>query len=973
VKGRRLFSRRNGRIPTFVTKYLHLLKGTFRWDLYDLIHMVRFRRVGTGFVAGVYFFTHVAAAHAVEKSLWEERRVALRSAPLYAKLLSSPSPASVGWGKIDFDGGSTSSQPPSSFLGHTVPFDLASTVLPFGAIGEVRERRRGAPVVFLVQDVHGNGGAQKNIGGLIDALASRGVTLSGVEGAWNPLSLEIYRQHPVPQAVRVVADGLRQTGHLSGAEWAGLVSTSPITMVGIESASLYQANLTAAKECLARRSTNEELLTALNRGLRKQKDIVYSVSLNAFDLHTKAYAEGQETLSDFTRYVAGLPGAQERAGPQVKAFIRAIDWENRLDFSRVQSDRRLLMEKLAEELEGRELQELLNRAVAFRAGRITNGDFFAFLRSLCTRGGFSLDRTPHFRDYLEYVGLVEGIHRKRLLTELDLWENAVGNSLARTDGEKHLLALDRDAQLLSHLLRNEMSPENWDLYQTRREFVLSLPNDLGMNASSLFHDMEDVVRPYEDFCRLAIERNSALVDNFIAQIETEKVDQSVLVAGGFHTPGLQDELAQRGYSTVVLTPRIEKVEGNPLDVFARDPLPLDQLFAGKPISLASELLLGSPQGKYFVEILMAGEAVVFAGEEPLTHWFAENGPEIKRVDQLRSGLVQITLGNGVVLFGGPEDLVSKSSVSSSKSFLLGLSNGHAVSIQDRSLGQGVWSLVGNLILTFLQNLFRFGKSSLDLVLFRSGKSIRPGHERLLSMGRLLGWAIPLPRWAKFNVIPEQDQSSESHKKNPKAGSPVESMPLVLDKRFSSQAFVALLADFENQWAAVGARPQSFVLGGVWDPQSGDIPEILDLIVCAPGTGASLWPSRFISFLSSQQSNYGIAKVETLGPVEGVRDFGFTIELMGGQVMTLVGVIGGKPFWDQLVDYVLPANGRENGEKVRRFLIGNYYWGEGAVEVSKELIQETMTLPASDPARIQLAQEIGNLSRIVRAPLSLRGP
>jgi hypothetical protein len=60
-----------------------------------------------------------------------------------------------------------------------------------------------------------------------------------------------------------------------------------------------------------------------------------------------------------------------------------------------------------------------------------------------------------------------------------------------------------------------------------------------------------------------------------------KADQAVLVAGGFHTPGLQEELAQRGCSTVVITPRIEKIEGKPLDVFARDPLPFDRLFAGE--------------------------------------------------------------------------------------------------------------------------------------------------------------------------------------------------------------------------------------------------------------------------------------------------------------------------------------------------------------------------------------------------------
>ena len=127
--------------------------------------MLRFRRVGAASVAGVYFLTNVMAAHAVERSLWEERRAALNQASLDARLVSVPQ-SPRRWDPTLFDGGSTTSQPPSNFINLAVPFDVASAVLPYGAIGEVQQGRPGAPVVFLVQDVHGNTGAQKNIGGL---------------------------------------------------------------------------------------------------------------------------------------------------------------------------------------------------------------------------------------------------------------------------------------------------------------------------------------------------------------------------------------------------------------------------------------------------------------------------------------------------------------------------------------------------------------------------------------------------------------------------------------------------------------------------------------------------------------------------------------------------------------------------------------------------------------------------------------
>jgi hypothetical protein len=140
--------------------------------------MRSFRRGWAAACAAAYFVTNVAAAHAVEKSLWEERRVALRrttwgarGAPVALLPLAGSLPV--------FDGGSTPSQPPSNFFKAAVPFDVVSTALPFGAVSEMHEGRPGAPVVFLVQDVHGNDGAQKNIGGLLTDWAARGVTLVG--------------------------------------------------------------------------------------------------------------------------------------------------------------------------------------------------------------------------------------------------------------------------------------------------------------------------------------------------------------------------------------------------------------------------------------------------------------------------------------------------------------------------------------------------------------------------------------------------------------------------------------------------------------------------------------------------------------------------------------------------------------------------------------------------------------------------
>lgn len=554
------------------------------------------RRGWAAACAAAYFVTNVAAAHAVEKSLWEERRVALRRTTWGARAAPVARFAQVGSLPI-FDGGSTPSQPPSNFFKAAVPFDVASTALPFGAVSEMREGRPGAPVVFLVQDVHGNDGAQKNIGGLLTDWAARGVTLVGVEGAWVSIDLAAFHRHPSPRSVSLVADALRKAGWLSGAEWAGMTTSVPLDLVGVESPDLYRTNVRAARDCVARRPTVETFLKNLSHALQNQKDRFYSPQLKAFDLHIKDFHEGREGLGAYARSLSDLPGSGVQAGPQVKKFLKAVDWESRLNFEKVEADRQALMDRLTRDLGRKELNGLFSQAVAYRTGKQTNGDFFSYLKTLCAKTRTPLASYQSFADYIAYVGLVQSINRADLLSELAMWETGLAGRLANTPEERRLVAMDRDVSLLRRLLENEMSPDDWAQFKKRRNEIVALPARLREFGD--FQEpqggMDALFRSHEEFCRLAMARNGVLVSNLMSQIQSRKASRAVLVAGGFHTPGLQSELMKRGCSTVVVTPRIDKVEGKPLDVFARDPLPFDHLFAGKPISLSPELMTGNPE------------------------------------------------------------------------------------------------------------------------------------------------------------------------------------------------------------------------------------------------------------------------------------------------------------------------------------------------------------------------------------------
>ncbi|GAI55769.1 unnamed protein product, partial [marine sediment metagenome] len=59
---------------------------------------------------------------------------------------------------------------------------------------------------------------------------------------------------------------------------------------------------------------------------------------------------------------------------------------------------------------------------------------------------------------------------------------------------------------------------------------------------------------FEEFYNVALKRNEALVDNTISRMEKIGSRVAVLIAGGFHTPGITKLLRDRNISYVVVTP-----------------------------------------------------------------------------------------------------------------------------------------------------------------------------------------------------------------------------------------------------------------------------------------------------------------------------------------------------------------------------------------------------------------------------------
>jgi hypothetical protein len=589
------------------------------------------KSIASGILAITFFFSNALAVYAAETNYWADRRAqqsrrfAQSGGPgaspngdnAQASLLLAQLPGAQA---VRLDGanmGAHSYDVPLTPVDGIPSADLnaAQTALardgsadwldpivnPYGTVREIYlSKKADSPLVIHIQDVHGYVDAQKNIAGMIDGLAKyRGVNLIGMEAAEGAFALEDLRRFPDRDIKERVTNWAIKKDLIGGAEKSGIMSEKPLTLWGVENTPLYQANVQAVKDSLARRSEALKFHGELVKDLARLKTAVYSDSLKKYDENLTAYQDQRRGLGDYLRHLAGqtVGGAGEltKDYPNTGLLLNALEQESRLDFKQVERERVSLVELLAARLDEKTLNGLVKESMAYRAGRITYGRYYAYVKDLCRQAKIDLGKFPGLTDYIAYVGLSEKINRNHLLSELEKLEESVATSLARTDVERSVLALSRDSVLLGKLLNNAMTPEEWARYLVRRGEIGQLEarsktqtEQSGVPFETIFpQDFAGFVTPFEEFCRLALARDEAMADRLFAKMGEDQLKAAMLVTGGFHTEGLLEEIKRRGGSYVVLTPRVEIVQSdkNYLDAFAHDPLPLEKLFDGEKIAI----------------------------------------------------------------------------------------------------------------------------------------------------------------------------------------------------------------------------------------------------------------------------------------------------------------------------------------------------------------------------------------------------
>jgi phosphomannomutase len=489
---------------------------------------------------------------------------------------------------------------------------LSSIPLSFTTVQDAHFPKSYDRLVIHIQDVHGHLEAQDNIAQSILALPRP--TLIGLEGAAGGFLIPRFRRFPDKKRLHDVSRALLEENRLTGAEFAGLTTGPAHHFWGIETRGLYLEHLRAMKAGVPLEKDLHALLGEMARSADELKPSLYTIALAELDRYVMAYRTGKKELGV---YVPFLLARVQGGYPQARRFMEALSLEKSLDFHRAERERTCLVQVLAARVSKEDLKGLLASASYLKEGRLDHEGFYGRLSGLAKKGGVSLSSYPEFQRYTRYVTLVSRVDRKVFLEELDALEDQVSRNLLHSASPqaRELFACSRDLALTDKLARHTLSPEEWEQYRRAGNRVAALPDRLKSVGAfkEMWKRLPSLLPEFENFYHAGLYRNDALVSNLLDKMPagTPRVPAlAVLVAGGFHTPGVTQDLREKGVAYITLAPRFKTIpKSDYLDVFRADRTPLHRLVKGDklsipaPVALAIEPLAPAAMGRDGAQVL----------------------------------------------------------------------------------------------------------------------------------------------------------------------------------------------------------------------------------------------------------------------------------------------------------------------------------------------------------------------------------
>ncbi len=445
-------------------------------------------------------------------------------------------------------------------------------------LGVVKESysASGNRMVIIIQDAHCVYDVQSNIAALLDLCVSKyGISLITVEGAIDSVDTTPYRSFPLKSVRDGVADIFMKKGIISGSEYFSITADNPVTLWGVDDAELYKENLASYMDFLACKQQISALVDSIHAQLAILANHLYPSDYLAFK-HKKEVFQKADTQDDLTAYSDFL---QKYANEhqidmsgfgQFNLFLESLESAKTFDFNAVHSEYEVLYSALHEKLPKTQLQEFLKKDFAAKLNRISQLDYYRFVEHVCVENNIALEDYTDLKNYIAYLKIMDQLHPGEVLKEARKIEHAISETMFVTPEQRDCYNFSRAISVLRHFFNLNLSVDDiefassaTDYFDARKLYAFLKGQTAAYNLAGIYltdnEAFEKGVKLFGSFYDFAHTRDHALISNVISRMDQFDADTAVLIAGGFHTEGLKQELKDENIGYVVVTPRVNSL------------------------------------------------------------------------------------------------------------------------------------------------------------------------------------------------------------------------------------------------------------------------------------------------------------------------------------------------------------------------------------------------------------------------------
>lgn len=432
-------------------------------------------------------------------------------------------------------------------------------------------------MIIHIQDAHCNYEAQKNMAWLLEYLVKEyNLKLIMVEGGSGNVGLSFLRGYADRKAREEVADKYLREGKISGEEYLDIVSDYTLELYGIEDEALYDSHMASFWKVDSIKEEGLGFLESLSNIVKQLKPLIYSEELKQWEKKRSDYDDKVISLVQYCRYVremAHKKGINLQDYPQLTAFSETARLEKEIDFKEAESERNTFIKDLANLLDEKGVNELIERSQEFKAKKMTSEQYYSFLKAMAEKKLDLQHNYPHLNSYIHYVTLSKDINACNLLKEVSAIEERLKEALLVNADQRRLNEIAKSLQILTQILNLELTPQDYAYFQANKPKFLTAPwkEFLTQKCSSynlafqpsVSSVIDENLNELDNFYQLGTAREKAFIKNMVNKMDESAQELAVLITGGFHTPGVTGMLKDKGYSYIVVAPVItQKSDSN---------------------------------------------------------------------------------------------------------------------------------------------------------------------------------------------------------------------------------------------------------------------------------------------------------------------------------------------------------------------------------------------------------------------------